>query len=452
MTYNSYQSPKTISSLQQEAREITENRDIISAWEQIKDNSCKNNISLVADLIDDIFKLAASKRNPQFSQDNKIIAQELSVSLLGILNEFNLPSTLQKIINSSAILKVLPLFIDAYVAAGMKFCHYSINHPFFCEQERDIVLFWGRHKINLSREKVYSLFSSQGIYSQFHSRISFLTPVGVEPDFNKTIKLGNLHIPLQKIPKEYFCAEAKWESYDYRFRKQIATEVTSFINNNPEIGQGKKRAIIDIGGGNAELAHLLAQEANLPQDVVVVVVDNNQQMVQEGRRKIQELGLGQKVLFPSLNNEPPQQIKEIAAQKEIIGVVSSYAQGAMSPEVLKTIYRAAYDHLITGGQFINCDFSLPPEQGFNNPQANYFFYNMHSNLTKEMQQRYQNWGHQAENISILKQYFQQELGIKEIKDQYKLTAFTYLPLFLGRKYFYCTLFPGAIHNKFSFIK
>lgn len=338
-----------------------------------------------------------------------------------------------------------------------------VDHPFFHKAEQTLRLLWYNHRIDLPSQDIYEILGQEGLYSGTHGRLVGEFPVGVEPDFSQAVRVGKLTLPFMQVECSSVSPEAEWVSHDRRKRERLAAGAVEFIADNIEdLGDSEGRGIVlDVAGGNGELAHLIAQAEQLPEGVVVVVREYNPGMIEEGRKKIAALGLSERVVFLEGDAQESfstqrEQLGELLPGYEDVPVVAAattYTSGALpDAEVARNISRQMYEDLAPGGLLINCDFAALPEEDSGRKgewsqqtgETGRVFEETRSWLGEPLQNIYDNWGH---NVAYIEEACQALEGAGVIvENEWEAPPYTLAPLVRIRGKVWCIPVPGYVQR------
>lgn len=335
------------------------------------------------------------------------------------------------------------------VRAGVESAAKSIRgleHPFLHGSERQIAKLWfgSRFDHNIDMEGIYHRVTEKGAgYSEIHKRNTARLPEGFVADWESAVDLGRgMYFPVQDIERGLFNVDNEWKSNDRRKREEEAVRIADYVGENSERfgGPEARMVILDIGGGNGEGSHLIAQQEKLPENAVVVVRELSPGMISEGKAKIKALGLEEKVVFMEGDAQEPldrDRLEELVpgyGSAPVAAVVSSYNVGAMPKDVAVNAMRQAYEDaapgaLVTVYDFADPDVSAETKENFlsSTGKAGEVFDKSRPSLGKALNRCYENWRHDPKNGEHVARALE-EMHPTEISEEWDVTVFTIVPM------------------------
>jgi len=324
--------------------------------------------------------------------------------------------------------------------AASIFIRNGIYVPIFYKEIRSGIRLWMTKVTQRSCDNIsdwtYTVLGREKAYGATHTLFNTqLLPEEVMPDYSRRL-FGFL--PLDVIGRKYFARDAKWEANDYRTRRKLALEIARHAKEYKEGHDNVDKVIIlDVGGGNGELAALIARSEELPSGVLVVVREYNNEMIAEGREKIASLKekgmLNADVVFIQGDAQAPfkEAINKLVTEREqlpeadrkdletlliwnkssapVVGAVTAYTMGAMhfegSPyQVAQNIAVQMAEDISEGGKVLIVDFANPVDDRDNylkqtGPAGKaYFFWQRSFLLGKFLEACYKNWDHRVGHL------------------------------------------------------
>ena len=328
--------------------------------------------------------------------------------------------------------------IRSYFAWARKKFGSEIDHPWFHPSVVKGVTLWlgwaTRKEPAEAARFAYSLLGQERAYGACHAlHNTGILPEGVNPSYQRKV-WGFL--PIMIVPREVFSPERRWISNDRCTRLELVARMSDHLTDLAETRGLKTFKVLDVGGGNAETACLLAQTEGLPSGVLIVVREFDREMIAEGREKVLQLKregrLKAEIIFIQGSAEVPYREEEarllgeyksrhrgrLADENElalllryrdapVVGAMSAFTMGAMHTEsessrLAKEIAVRMCRDLEPGGLALVVDFGDPDldKKRFltQTGEAGRIYYSTRPFLESGLRTCYQNWGHLVENI------------------------------------------------------
>jgi len=332
------------------------------------------------------------------------------------------------------------LAIKAYFSWARKRLGPEIDHPWFYPSiVKGVILWlgWATQKEPTEAARfAYTLLGQEKVYGTCHAlHNTGILPEGIDPSYRR--KAWGF-LPIMVVPREAFTPERRWVSNDRRARLELVAKMSAHLGHLAETQGLKRLKVLDVGGGNAETACLLAQTEGLPPGVLIVVREIDPKMIAEGREKVCQLKekgkLKAEIVFIQGSAEVPYQEEEsrllrkyerrqkkgrgdtneselalLAQYREapVVGAMSAFTMGAMHTKsepnkLAKTIAVQMCRDLVPGGLALIVDFGDPDldRKRFltQTGEAGQTYCLTRPFLESGLRTCFQNWGHLVNNV------------------------------------------------------